>query len=162
MRKSMNDAADRKELPQSLPCLLLPLQKGGLLLPNASVPEIILARQLSSTLSSTFILGMLPWRNVQLPIISFEGLCDGQIPNNLALRRVAIIKGLQNPERLPFYGIVVSAIPQVLHLSADDVKGIEGEERVGCRQHVSIAGRAMMLPDCDQIEARILRDLHPE
>lgn len=150
------------DLPHSLPCLLLPLQKGGLLLPSANVVELVLVRQLSATMASTFILGRLSWRDVQLPVLSFEGLCEGGIPSEFALRRVVVVKGLSNPDTLPFYGIAVSAIPQLLHLSADDMQDLEGEDIIGCRQHVSIAGRAVMLPDCDQIEAHILSALHSE
>lgn len=149
------------ELPQSLPCLLLPLQSGGLLIPNANVVEVALAGQLSSAISSPFVLGLMAWRQVQIPVISFEGLLADRVPGNLALRQVAILKGLDQPGQLPFYGVALTAVPQVVHIGASDLSRVEGEVPVACQSLVGLGGATLMVPDCSVIEQRLLDALAP-
>lgn len=66
--------------------IILPLVGRGLLVPNAAVAEVILAGQLSSAVSSPFLLGYMVWREQEIPVISFEGLLEGELPKNLVLR----------------------------------------------------------------------------
>lgn len=149
------------ELPQSLPCLLLPLQSGGLIIPNANVVEVALAGQLSSTISSPFILGMMAWRQAQIPVMSFEGLLAGRMPNNLALRQVAILRGLHHPGQLPYYGLALAAVPQVVHIGASDLLQVEGDVPTACQSRVGLGGATLMVPDCAVIEQRLLDALSP-
>lgn len=149
------------ELPRSLPCLLLPLQNSGLILPNANVAEVALAGQLSSMMSSHFIVGMMTWRQQEIPVISFEGLLSGQMPAKQPLRQIAILKGLYDPGRLPFYGLVLAAVPQIVHLGAGDLQDVEGAVPALCQSLVGLGGATLMVPDCGQIEQSLLDALRP-
>ena len=65
-------------------CLILPLQRGVLLVPNAVVAEVLNNQKLELAPASAPVwqVGQVLWRdNPALPIISFEGICGERIPD---------------------------------------------------------------------------------
>lgn len=146
-------------LSHSVPSLFLPLSSGALLLPNVCVAEVVLAKQLSTAISSPFLLGMFNWRDQEVPVIAFEGLRDGEQPADLEMRQLAIINGLSQPEVLPFYAIVLSSVPHVAHLASVDLQPAEGELPPACHSRITVEGKEAIIPDCDALEAALIEAL---
>jgi hypothetical protein len=62
-----------------LPTFVIPLYKSILLIPNATVAEIIAYEPLQRVQGSPdWFLGFLGWRGVQVPVVSFEMLTVGR------------------------------------------------------------------------------------
>lgn len=146
----------------SLANLIMPIAGGGLLLPNSCVVEVASARQLSSAMSSTFILGMLRWRQREIPLVCFEGLRDGELPAEPAIRQVAVMAGLNDRERLPHYAILLSSVPHLLSVHAGDVKTLDHcEDQPAIFADVEVHGQRLLIPDIDVLEEKILTELSP-
>ena len=147
------------ELSANVASLFLPLSDSALILPSVCVAEVVLARQLNAAIASPFLLGTLSWREQEIPVISFEGLRDGQQPADLAMRQIAVINGLSRPEGLPFYGVALAAVPHVLRLASADLQLLEGELPAICHSRVSVEGREAIIPDCGVMENSLIEAL---
>jgi chemosensory pili system protein ChpC len=139
--------------------IILPLSKSGLLLPNSAVAEVILAGQLSSAVSSPFLLGYMTWREQEIPLISFEGLLSGSLPKDLPLRQMAILHGITNRQKMPFFGLVLRGVPRMLRLRASDITPLDVEANPLIHSHVRAGDMALMIPDWDALEQEILAAL---
>jgi chemosensory pili system protein ChpC len=63
------------EVVEELPTFLVPLQKSNILLPSSSVAEIIPYEPLQRIQDTPdWFLGLLGWRGIEVPVLSFEML----------------------------------------------------------------------------------------
>jgi len=117
---SKTDSAD-----VSLTALLVPLGDRNLLLPNVAVAELIPYRnvQRGEGLPDWF-LGQIGWRDLQLPLLSFEA-ASGGVAHLGPDSRVAVINALGNRPRVKFLAVVVQGIPRSLKVSSDLVRAGE-------------------------------------
>lgn len=146
----------------SLANLIMPISGGALLLPNSCVAEVASARQLSSAMASDCLLGMLRWRQQEIPLLCFEGLRDGEMPAAPPLRHVAVMTGLTNPERLPHYAILLASVPHLLSLNTQDVHTVDRHEALeAVYAEVEVHGQRLLIPDVNVVEQRILNELWP-
>lgn len=146
----------------SLANLIMPIGGGALLLPNSCVTEVASARQLSSAIASDCLLGMLRWRQQEIPLLCFEGLRDGEMPAAPPLRHVAVMAGLTDPQRLPHYAILLASVPHLLSLNAQDVHTVaQHEDLPAVYAEVEVHGQRLLIPDIDVVEQRILSALWP-
>ncbi|MGL4317805.1 MAG: chemotaxis protein CheW [Pseudomonas sp.] len=102
------------QTPGNLTALLVPLADRTLMLPNVAVAELIPYRppQVSPGLPAWF-LGQVAWRNLQLPLLSFEAASDGQ-PQIGPGSRVAVINALGGRDQVKFLALLVQGIPRSL------------------------------------------------
>lgn len=109
----------------SLTALLVPLGDRSLLLPNVAVAELIPYRnvQTGEGLPAWF-LGQVGWRDLKLPLLSFEAASGGKAhvgPDS----RVAVINALGGRASVKFIALVVQGIPRSLKVSSDLVRASE-------------------------------------
>lgn len=148
-----------KSMPMSdiitVPCLLIPIEGGMLLLPNAAVAEITgFHNPEPLTDSPEWLMGLLPWREHRLPLLSFEELIGRQVSSRAGRIRIAIINTLNGNKDLPFFGIVTQGIPNLIQVnqsilinSADDI-----DSGPGVLRSVLVNGHPAIIPDMDAIE----------
>ncbi|MEX6501892.1 chemotaxis protein CheW [Pseudomonas zhanjiangensis] len=103
----------------SLTGLLVPLADRTLLLPNVAVAELIPYRapQVSAGMPAWF-LGQIPWRDLQLPLLSFEAASGAQA-KVAAGARVAVINALGGRPQVKFIALLVQGIPRSVKVGAD-------------------------------------------
>lgn len=108
----MSQAVATQKSANSLTSLLLPLVDRTLLLPNVAVAELIPYRapQLGAGMPSWF-LGQIAWRDLRLPLLSFEAASDGQAQVG-AGARVAVINALGGRPAVKFIALLVQGIPR--------------------------------------------------
>ncbi|MEK1906653.1 MAG: chemotaxis protein CheW [Pseudomonas sp.] len=104
--------------PNTITALLVPLTDRTLMLPNVAVAELIPYRppQVTAGLPAWF-LGQVAWRNLQLPLLSFEAASDGQ-PLIGPGARVAVINALGGRDQVKFLALLVQGIPRSLKVDA--------------------------------------------
>lgn len=114
----MSQAITSQNSVSSLTALLVPLADRTLLLPNVTVAELIPYRppQVTPGLPSWF-LGQVPWRDLQLPLLSFEAASDGQ-PQIGPGVRVAVLNALGGRDRVKFIALLVQGIPRSLKVDS--------------------------------------------
>ena len=90
----MSQAVANQNSANSLTGLLVPLSDRTLLVPNVAVAELIPYRapQVSAGMPAWF-LGQVAWRDLRLPLLSFEAASDGQ-PQVGAGARVVVLNAL--------------------------------------------------------------------
>lgn len=99
---------------QTLATLLLPLSDRNLLLPGVALAELINPRQVEPHAGApAWYLGDLSWRDLRLPLLSFEAASSGSRP---ALpgpgARIAVINAIGGRPQLRFFALVVQGIPR--------------------------------------------------
>ncbi|MGB2253719.1 MAG: hypothetical protein ACPH56_01745, partial [Spongiibacter marinus] len=98
----------------------------------------------------------------EIPLVCFEGLRDGELPAEPAIRQVAVMAGLNDRERLPHYAILLSSVPHLLSVHAGDVKTLgHCEDQPAIFADVEVHGQRLLIPDIDVLEEKILTELSP-
>lgn len=96
--------------------LLLPLADRTLLLPNSAVAELIpLRAPVSEAGMPRWLLGQVAWRNLNLPLMSFEAAAGGE-PSIGSGARVAVLNALGGRAHVKFIAMVVQGIPRSVRL----------------------------------------------
>lgn len=115
----MSQAVASPNTSVSLTGLLMPLSDRTLLLPNVAVAELIPYRapQVTEGMPDWF-LGQIAWRDLRLPLLSFEAASDGQAVVNSG-SRVAVFNALGGRPMVKFIAVLVQGIPRSIKLEAN-------------------------------------------
>lgn len=110
----MSQAVATPNSVTSLTGLLLQLADRTLLLPNVVVAEMIAYRapQVTPGMPAWF-LGQIAWRDLSLPLLSFEAASDGA-PQVCSGARVAVLNALGGRPQVKFLALLVQGIPRSL------------------------------------------------
>jgi chemosensory pili system protein ChpC len=144
---------------QVLANIILPVQGDNILLPSALIAEVVLVGQLSSAISSPILLGHLLWREQDIPVVCFEGLRDGALPQNVEIRQIAVFHGLSEKQKLPYFAMVLSAAPHLSRLASTDLEAVYGPQNPLVHSRVRAAGQNLLIPNWDYLEQQILSAL---
>jgi chemosensory pili system protein ChpC len=139
--------------------IILPLVGSALLLPNAAVAEVVLAGQLTSAVSSPFLLGYMIWREQEIPVISFEGLLEGELPAGVTLRQMAVLNGITDRQKMPFFCVALSGVPRLARLRDSDITPLDTETNPLIHSYVRALDTKLMIPDWDMLEQEIIEAL---
>jgi len=143
---------------QDVPTLLIPVAGKTLLLPNVSLAEILeFSEPVPQPDVPTWYLGNIPWRTLQIPLISFEAVNEQVFSNRASNAKIAILNGLVDNPRLPFWGIVTQGTPRQMRISSQEIVKDDSENR-GPAEFMSVVvnGEAARIPDLDYIEKQLL------
>jgi len=135
---------------------LIPLADMRLLLPTTCVAEII-DWQVPEAVDDApaWWLGMLEWRGLRIPLLSFEAANGWPCGEILRRGRIAVLNGIGGDPELPFYALQLQGIP---HLSLVDQANIsvisEPEELLPLvLEYAMLQEQAVLIPDQDKLEA---------
>ncbi|OHC45819.1 MAG: chemotaxis protein [Pseudomonadales bacterium RIFCSPLOWO2_02_FULL_63_210] len=108
----MSQAIATPNTVNSLTALLVPLADRTLLLPNVAIAELIAYRAPHVTAGMpAWFLGQIGWRDLSLPLLSFEAASDGRAEVG-STARVAIINALGGRAKVKFIALLVQGIPR--------------------------------------------------
>ncbi|NKQ09510.1 chemotaxis protein CheW [Pseudomonas sp. SST3] len=108
----MSQSAITQDSSASITGLLVPLADRTLLLPNVAVAELIPYRTPQSTQGMpSWFLGQVTWRDLTLPLLSFEAASNGQ-PETGSQARVAVLNALGGRDHVKFIALLVQGIPR--------------------------------------------------
>ncbi|OCX12003.1 chemotaxis protein [Stutzerimonas xanthomarina] len=114
----MSQSVVSQDTPSSLTGLLVPLADRTLLLPNVAVAELVPYRAPRTAEGApSWFLGQVAWRDLSLPLLSFEAASNGvAAPDSGA--RVAILNALGGREHVKFIALLVQGIPRSVKVDA--------------------------------------------
>ncbi|MBX9754015.1 MAG: chemotaxis protein CheW [Pseudomonadaceae bacterium] len=99
--------------------LMVPLTDRTLLLPNVAVAELLPYRAPQATPGMpAWMLGQIAWRDLRLPLLSFEAASDGQSAVG-ANTRIAVINALGGRPQVKFLALLVQGIPRSIKLESN-------------------------------------------
>ena len=98
--------------------LVVPLNDRSLLLPNVALAELMPYRApLAIPGMPAWMLGQVAWRDLRLPLLSFEAASDGQAQIG-STARVAVINALGGRPHVKFLALLVQGIPRSVKLDS--------------------------------------------
>ncbi|MGE8189975.1 chemotaxis protein CheW [Pseudomonas sp. NPDC086278] len=98
--------------------LLLPLSDRHLILPNVAVAELIDYQPAAFDLDTPpWYLGLVTWRDRQIPLLSFEAACGARIVIGERVR-IVILNALGGRPELKFIALLVQGIPRSYKLDS--------------------------------------------
>lgn len=139
-------------------CLLMPVQGEYLLLPNAAVAEVIGYQDAEPIADAPdWLLDKFLWRDHQVPLVAFERLSDGEY-TALGGARIAVLNTLNRNPRVPYVAVVLQGIPRLQLVQPTTLGKQEARSRRPCTAaELHINDRTLLIPDLDELEARIDR-----
>lgn len=147
----MSKAVAPPNAVNSLTSLMVPLADRLLLLPNVAIAELIPYRapQTSEGMPSWF-LGQIAWRDLRLPLLSFEAASGGHSEVS-ADARIAVINALGGRPAVKFIALLVQGIPRSIKVGPDlQHAGVHLEPLE--LEAVSIGEEVLKIPDLIGLE----------
>ncbi|GGK02886.1 chemotaxis protein CheW [Pseudomonas matsuisoli] len=145
-----------RALPANLMTLLMPLADRTLILPQVSMAELVSYHPTRGAVSGPdWYLGQVEWRDLRLPLLSFEA-ASGSKPVIHDRCRVAVINALGEREHVKFLAVLLQGIPRSIrveqNLESADVP-LEPLELGAAK----IGGEVVKVPDLAALE-QLLED----
>ena len=143
------------DLPREVRGVMIPVTAGRVLLPNATVAEVITyANPESVPGAPAWLLGRQSWRGWRVPLFSFSvlaGLSEAEGTDNA---RVAVLKALEGHPKLPFIGLLTQGFPRLTTISPDILipSGDDQPTPPGVREQVMVRDDLAFIPDLSQVE----------
>lgn len=147
-----------QQLPREIRCVLVPVGDIRLLLPNATVAEVItLAKPEPIQGAPEWLLGRIAWRGWRVPLVSFTklaGVPEGDADLSV---RVAVLKALGGNAELPFVAVLTQGFPRLTTLNAELIIPTHDGKPLprGVKAQVLVRDDVAMIPDLEGIENEV-------
>lgn len=151
------------EVTDQLEAYVIRMQKQGIILPADAIAEIIPYEPLQRIENTPdWLLGLLGWRGVQVPVASFEMLTVERASFSLvsvASASLVIVRGTNDQSSLPFYALVSQTEPEAFTISRQML--FETSEPVQRTEssRVRFQDDVLSIPNLDYVEAALLNVL---
>ncbi len=144
-------------LPDTIRCMLLPLQDKLLLIPNTTVIEVVhFPHTTTSGDIPNYWVGHFNWRAQQLAIIDIDALLDQRsTTTSEKASHVCILKGIHNPEALNAYALPCYAPPQLISIDLETLNSLEQASTDWLYAQIKIGSKVALIPDLDALESLI-------
>lgn len=145
-------------LPREIRCVLVPVGNLRLLLPNATVAEVItLPTPEHVDDAPEWLLGRIAWRGWRVPLISFTKLAGAQEADSDLSVRVAVLKALGGNPKLPFIAVVTQGFPRLTTLNAELIIPTHDGTPLppGVKAEVLVRDDVAVIPDLEGIETEL-------
>lgn len=150
----MSQAVLDPHAASTLTGLLVPLSDRTLLLPNVAVAELIPYRAAQAVEGMpAWFLGQVAWRDLRLPLLSFEAASGGEtrVGGNA---RVAVINALGGRAHVKFIALLVQGIPRAVKVGPELVRA--SAERAPLEQDaVQLGDEVVRIPDLVALEQKL-------
>lgn len=150
------------QLPREIRCVLVPVGNLRLLLPNATIAEVISKGAPEPVADGPeWLLGRIAWRGWRVPVVSFTKLSGADEGDADLSARVAVLKALGDNPKLPFIAVMTQGFPRLTTLNAELILPTHDGQALppGVRAHVLVRDDVAMIPDLEWIEAQLLQIL---
>lgn len=157
----MQQLTSDKTTKDALPCLLIPMQGGRIVLPNVTVAELIpFQRPQASAADASWIIGSIEWRGTMIPVIAYEDFCGQKSGPKGQDLRIAVINAPNGESgSLRFFGIVTQGIPSLVKLEEAAIKENQNTNLLhGQKMAVTLETGHAVIPDLDMLEQAILAE----
>jgi len=110
-------------MSEKIKCVVLKINGAEILMPNASVAEIIPIKNIINVANKPgWMLGYLDWRGNSVPLVSFEAMGNERMPS-LATGNVkaAILFSIGEDSQFPYLSILMQDAPKIVNVKEDDI-----------------------------------------
>jgi chemosensory pili system protein ChpC len=135
---------------------IIPLTGMNLVLPNTSIAEVIayIKPSPAEEESPDWFLGMVNWRGLTIPIVSFEKANEVKFARKSKSTRIAVLNGISGNDELSFYGVIVQGIPRLATLNEDSIEEVSSHKMTLplALAQTKIEEQDVIIPDQKEIE----------
>ncbi len=138
---------------------MIPVTEAKVLLPNASVSEVItFGNPQSIEEAPEWVYGIITWRGWRIPLFSFSRLAGQADEEATSGAKVAILKALGGHQQMPFMALLAQGFPRLTTITSENLllEGDQDELPDGVRHSVMVNDELAFVPDMDGIEQRLL------
>lgn len=146
-------------LPREIRCVLVPVGNLRLLLPNATIAEVVTQSKPEPVDGAPdWLLGRIAWRGWRVPLVSFTQLAGTEEGDAELSVRVAVLKALGGNPALPFIAVLTQGFPRLTTLNAELIIPTHDGSALppGVRAHVLVRDDVAMIPDLEWLESELL------
>lgn len=142
--------------------LLVPLAEDRLIVPRACVAEVVrFSRPDHEAGAHKWMLGTINWNGRQLPVVSFEGALDKDIPAPSGRTRIVVFYAITGELKTGYFGVLTQGFPQLVRVNRDvltlhTTEGWPADAPVLCR--VKMINEFPLIPDLEKLEAMLARE----
>jgi chemosensory pili system protein ChpC len=102
--------------------VLIAVTGGNLLLPNASLAEVITYSDPEPVLGApSWLLGRSRWRGWALPIVSYSRMVGWSQEAPVLGAKVAVLKAVSNTQKMPYFAVLTQGFPRLVTISKDSL-----------------------------------------
>jgi chemosensory pili system protein ChpC len=149
----MKEAGMMEDVQDKVHSLWVPLREMNLLLPNVAVAEISSYRVPNARESMPeWFLGMVQWREQEIPVISLEALCGLNVPSNPVFSRLMIINSVNPGSPLKYFAIVTAGLPGLIQFGDDTADEVVDYGNDGLKCIVRIGSEQAVIPDLPYLQ----------
>ena len=133
--------------------LWVPLREMNLLLPNIAVAEISSYRVPNACEDMPeWLLGMIQWREKDIPVISLEAVCGLTVPSNPVFSRLMIVNSVNPDSPLKHFAIVTAGLPGLIQFGNDTADEVVYDVCDGLKCIVRIGNEQAVIPDLPYLQ----------
>ena len=150
------------DLPREIRGVMIPVTGGRVLLPNATVAEVITYTIPEPVPGSPpWLLGRLGWRGWRLPLFSFPMLAGHVSEESTRNARVTVLKSLGGSGKTPFLAMLAQGFPRLTTITSELLitTGDNSELGPGVHSEVLVHDDHAVIPDLGAIENLVAQAL---
>ena len=147
-------------LPREIRCVLVPVGNLRLLLPNATIAEVVTQSKPEPVADAPeWLLGRIAWRGWRVPLVSFTKLAGTEEGDAELSVRVAVLKALGGNPKLPFIAVLTQGFPRLTTLNAELIIPTHDGNAVppGVCAQVLVRDDVAVIPDLEGIEGELVQ-----
>lgn len=137
-----------------IPCRLIPLQQHYLLLPNATIAEVMPMPKLEKASNKpNYWLGQFNWKSAELPVIDLESLVENVLLNSVSATKLCIVHGINAESNITSYALPCYGMPQLILINESALNIVENsEESKFIHSQIKIGTKIAYIPNLDMVE----------
>jgi chemosensory pili system protein ChpC len=145
--------------PQEIRGVLIQVEGARLLLPNATISEVLSFPTPEPVDNAPdWLLGRIRWRGWQLPLVSFARLSGTAEEQGDTRSKVIILKALGGNPRAPYFALLTQGFPRLVTVSRDRL-AFDAEAQSGLPEavqaSVTLNDEMAWVPDLVRVETAI-------
>lgn len=133
--------------------VMVPTEGGDLLVPNATVAEVIGYSQPEVLEDAPdWLLGMVMWHGWQVPAVSFPVLAGVSSREPVGGARLCVTKTMLDTARMPYLAILAQGFPRLTTVTeANMVESEQETPALGVLGRVTVGEREAIVPDLERL-----------
>jgi chemosensory pili system protein ChpC len=138
--------------------VMISVSQGRLLLPNASVAEVITFSEPEPVANAPdWMLGQIRWRGWRLPLLSFSRFANWSDEEASTGAKVVVLKALGGNPKLPYFALLSQGFPRLVTVSQEALQESHSvkELPLGIFSQVTLNGDPAAVPDLLSLELLI-------
>lgn len=145
---------------QDIRGVLISVTGGKLMLPNATVAEVITYSNPEPVSDApAWLLGRVRWRGWGLPIVSYSRMVGWSMETASLGAKVAVLKGVGNHAKMPYFAILTQGFPRLITIAENELhetEALDAELTDGIYSQAQFHNDDCVVPDLANLESQIV------